>query len=95
MIRYVGYVESIDWEDNTCRVRIPNLDGFGVSAYGTDLLRNLLPNRPPTESLEKADIPYHLQGLRVNDVVYVLDSEDPNDNFAIVGFYGGVYQEEG
>ena len=31
MIRYIGYVESIDWEDNTCRVRIPNIDGLGKS----------------------------------------------------------------
>ena len=93
MIRYVGYVESIDWEENTCKVRIPNLDGLGISAYKTDFMRNLLPNRPPTNALEDADIPFHLQGLRVKDVVYVLDSEDPNDRFTIVGFYGGVYEE--
>lgn len=93
MIRRIGYVESIDWEDNTCRVRVPNLDGLGVAAYGVPFLRTLLPSRPDVESLEKADIPYHLQGLRVHDVVYVLDSEDPNDNLTIVGFYGGVYEE--
>ncbi len=93
MTRYVGYVESIDWKENTCKVRIPNLDGLGISAYQSPFLRNLLPNRPPTESLEDADIPFHLQGLRVGDVVYVLDSGDPNDRFAIVGFYGGVYEE--
>lgn len=93
MIRYIGYVESIDWKDNTCKVRIPNVDGLGVSEYKTPFMRMLLPNRPPTESLEKADIPYHLQGLRVHDVVYVLDSEDPNDNFTVVGFFGGVYEE--
>lgn len=93
MIRYIGYVESIDWEENTCRVRIPNLDGLGVSAYNTPYLRMLLPNRPDVESLAKADIPYHLQGLRVKDVVYVLDSGDETDNLAIVGFYGGEYKE--
>lgn len=93
MIRYIGYVESIDWINNTCKVRIPNLDGFGVSAYNNPGMIDLLPNRPPTNDLEDADIPFHLQGLRVNDVVYVLESEDPNDNFAIVGFYGGVYEE--
>lgn len=93
MIRYIGYVESIDWEDNTCRIRIPNVDGLGMSAYGTPFMRDLLPNRAKTEHLEKADIPYHLQGLRVNDVVYVLDSEDPNDNFTVLGFFGGVYKE--
>lgn len=93
MIRYIGYVEKINWEDNTCYVRVPNVDGLGVAAYKPSFMRNLLPNRPHTESLEKADIPYHLQGLRVNDVVYILDSEDPNDNYTIVGFYGGTYEE--
>ena len=93
MIRYIAYVESIDWKDNTCRVRVPNIDGLGISAYQDPALRLLLPNRAATAALEKADIPYHLQGLRVNDVVYVLDSEDPNDNLSIVGFYGGVYKE--
>lgn len=94
MIRYIGYVESIDWEDNTCRVRIPNIDGLGKSSYNTPYLRALLPNRPEVESLNIADIPYHLQGLRVHDVVYLLDSEDANDNLAVIGFYGGVYEEE-
>lgn len=93
MIRYIGYVEEIDWKGNTCKVRIPNLDGLGISEYKPDFMRLLLPNRPSTESLEDADIPYHMQGLRVHDVVYVLDSEDPNDKFTIVGFYGGVYEE--
>lgn len=93
MIRYIGYVEEIDWEDNTCKVRIPNVDGLSPSEYGIPDLRLLLPNRAKTKDLEKADIPYHLQGLRVGDVVYVLDSEDPNDNFTIVGFFGGVYKE--
>ena len=93
MIRYIAYVESIDWKENTCRVRVPNLDGLGISAYQDPALRLLLPNRPKEKDLELADIPYHLQGLRVKDVVYVLDSEDPNDNLAIVGFYGGVYEE--
>lgn len=94
MIRYIGYVESIDWEDNTCRVRIPNTDGLGKSAYSTPYLRALLPNRPDVESLQKADIPYHLQGLRVHDVVYLLDSGDENDNLSVIGFYGGTYEEE-
>lgn len=93
MIRYIGYVESIDWKNNTCKVRIPNIDGLGISAYKEPFMNMLLPNRPPTESLQDADIPFHLQGLRVNDVVYVLESEDSNDNFAIVGFYGGTYEE--
>lgn len=93
MIRYIGYVEEIDWEDNTCKVRIPNVDGLGIDEYKDDFMRTLLPSRPDVDSLEKADIPYHLQGLRVGDVVYVLDSEDPNDNYAITGFYGGVYKE--
>lgn len=93
MIRYIGYVEEIDWEDNTCKVRIPNLDGLGISAYNNPLLRALLPNRPSTDDLKTADIPFHLQGLRLHDVVYVLDSEDANDKLAIVGFYGGVYEE--
>lgn len=94
MIRYIGYVESIDWEDNTCRVRIPNIDGLGKSSYNTPYLRALLPNRPEIESLNIANIPYHLQGLRVHDVVYLLDSEDANDNLSVIGFYGGVYEEE-
>ena len=94
MIRYIGYVESIDWERNICKVRVPNNDGLGASAYKPQFMSGLLPNRPPVEFLQDADIPYHLQGLRVGDVVYVLESEDSNDNYAIVGFYGGVYKEE-
>ena len=93
MIRYIGYVESIDWEDNTCRVRIPNIDGLGKSSYNTPYLRALLPNRPEVESLNIADIPYHLQGLRVHDVVYLLDSEHANDRLSVIGFYGGVSEE--
>lgn len=93
MIRYVGYVEEIDWESNTCKVRIPNLDGLGKDEYRDSFMSMLLPNRPPIEALQDADIPYHLQGLRVHDVVYVLDCEDPNDNLTIVGFYGGTYEE--
>lgn len=95
MIRRIGYVEQIDWESNTCKLRVPNLDGMAVSEYGTEYLRMLLPNRPSVESLLDADIPYHMQGLRVHDVVYVLDSEEDNDNFAIIGFFGGTYGEEG
>lgn len=94
MIRYIGYVESIDWETNICKVRVPNIDGLGTSAYKPQFMSGLLPNRPPVEFLQDAEIPYHLQGLRVGDVVYVLESEDSNDNYAIVGFYGGVYKEE-
>lgn len=93
MIRYVGYVEEIDWINNTCKVRIPNIDGFGVGDYSNPYIAQLLPNRPAVETLEDANIPYHLQGLRVHDIVYLIDSEDENDNLTIVGFYGGVYKE--
>ena len=94
MIRRIGYVEQIDWEENTCKIRIPNLDGMAKDEYGSEYLRMLLPNRPEVEDLQNADIPYHMQGLRVHDVVYVLDSEEPNDNYVIVGFFGGTYGEE-
>jgi hypothetical protein len=94
MIRRIGYVEQIDWEENTCKIRIPNLDGMAKDEYGSEYLRMLLPNRPEIEDLQDADIPYHMQGLRVHDVVYVLDSEEPNDNYVIVGFFGGIYGEE-
>jgi len=94
MIRRIGYVEEINWKDNTCKVRIPNVDGMAKSEYGSEYLRMLLPNRPEIGDLMDADIPYHLQGLRVHDVVFLLDSEDANDNFTIVGFFGGKYGEE-
>lgn len=91
MIRRIAYVESIDWADNECLVRVPNLDGFDAGEYADADLAVLLQGRCGTAQLEHADIPYHLQGLRVKDVVYVLDSEDDNDHLAIVGFFGGTY----
>lgn len=94
MIRRIAYVEEIDWVDNTCRVRIPNIDGLKESEYTSSMLSMLLPARPSVQELAEADIPYHLQGLRVGDVVYVLDSEDYNNNLTIVAFFGGTYKEE-
>ena len=91
MVRRIAYVESIDWSENECRVRVPNLDGFEESTYSDADIAALLQGRCSADQLEHADIPYHLQGLRVHDVVYVLDSEDSNDHLAIVGFYGGTY----
>lgn len=91
MIRRIAYVESIDWSENECIVRVPNLDGFDESAYADADIAALLQGRSAIAQLEHADIPYHLQGLRVHDVVYVLDSEDSNDHLVVVGFYGGTY----
>lgn len=91
MLRRIGYVEAIDWNENTAKIRIPNIDGFDESEYADPDLILLLQSRPSTTQLDTADIPYHLQGLRVKDVVYVLDSEDDGDHLAIVGFYGGTY----
>lgn len=91
MVRRIAYVESIDWSANECRVRVPNLDGFNENTYSDADIAVLLQGRASTDQLNTADIPYHLQGLRKGDVVYVLDSEDDNDNLAIVGFYGGTY----
>lgn len=93
MIRYVGYVEEINWEENTCKLRIPNRDGLDQLAYidpAMALLRNL---RTANAVLQDANIPYHLQGLRLKDIVYVLDPEDENDNLTILGFFGGVVEE--
>ena len=91
MERRVAYVESITWSTNKCKIRIPNIDGLSVADYSDPDLISLLQGRSKTADLEDADIPYHLQGLRVNDVVYVLESEDANDSPVIVGFYGGTY----
>lgn len=91
MERRIAYVESIDWAENECTVRVPNLDGFNDSAYSDADIAVLLQGRCLDTQLEHADIPYHLQGLRVKDVIYVLDSEDSNDHLVIVGFFGGTY----
>ena len=91
MLRRIAYVESINWSANECKVRVPNLDGFNTDAYSDTDIAVLLQGRASTEQLSTAEIPYHLQGLRKDDVVYVLDSEDDNDNLVIVGFYGGTY----
>ena len=91
MQRRNAYVESIDWSENECTVRVPNLDGFDDAAYSDADIAVLLQGRCGTGQLEHADIPYHLQGLRVKDVVYVIDSEDENDHLAILGFFGGTY----
>ena len=91
MVRRIAYVVSIDWANNECTVRVPNLDGFNTDAYSDTDLASLLQGRCSDAQLEHADIPYHLQGLRLNDVVYVLDSEDENDHLAVVGFFGGTY----
>lgn len=93
MKRYIGYVETIDWEHNTCKVRIPNLDGLDGLAYIDPAIAILRQNRTPVEDLEDASIPYHLQGLRVHDIVYCLESGEENDTYTIVGFYGGVAEE--
>ena len=91
MLRRIAYVESINWSANECKVRVPNLDGFNTDAYSDTDIAVLLQGRASTNQLSTAEIPYHLQGLRKDDVVYVLDSEDDNDNLVIVGFYGGTY----
>lgn len=93
MKRYIGYVESIDWENNQCKVRVPNVDGLDKLSYvdlGIAVLRQV---RTKNADLENASIPYHLQGLRVKDIVFLVDSEDENDDYTIVGFYGGVSEE--
>jgi hypothetical protein len=66
MIRRIGYVEQINWDENTCKVRIPNLDGMAKDEYSSEYLRMLLPNRPEVEDLQDSDIPYHRQGKNVN-----------------------------
>lgn len=88
MKRYIGFVEEIDWSDSTCKLRIPNLDGLAQSAYADPAIALLRQIKTKNADLEVADIPYHLQGLRIHDIVYCLDSEDEGDNFTIVGFFG-------
>ena len=94
MKRYVGYVESIDWSTNTCKVRIPNVDGLAQLAYVDPAIALLRQVRTKNEDLEDADIPYHLQGLRIHDIVYCLDSEDEGDNYVIAGFFGSNIDDE-
>lgn len=97
MKRYIGYVESIDWTENTCKLRIPNLDGLGVLAYVDPAIAMLRQLRTKTEDLIDADIPYHLQGLRIGDIVYCLlekTSGEQVSDCAIVGFFGGTVENE-
>ena len=42
------------------------------------------------KDLREADIPMHLQGIQVGDIVYCLDSGDANENFQLMGFFGGT-----
>jgi hypothetical protein len=94
MQRYVGYVEEIDWDSNTCKVRIPNRDGLETLAYIDPAMALLRQIRTNNEDLQDADIPYHLRGLRIKDVIYLVDSESENDNYTVMGFFGGVVEEE-
>jgi hypothetical protein len=90
MRRYIAIVEEINLVDSTCKVRVPNLDGLEKLASldpGIAILRQM---HTSTNDLQTAAVPYHLQGLRLKDIVFVLDSEDDNDNYTITGFYGGV-----
>lgn len=94
MKRYVGYVEEIDWNTNSCKIRVPNVDGLNESAYIDPALMLLRQIRTATDALEIAEIPYHLQGLRIGDIVYCMDSEEEGDTYAILGFFGGTVNEE-
>lgn len=89
MKRYIGYVEEIDWNESTCKIRIPNVDGLEQLAYVDPAIALLRQIKTRNADLQEASIPYHLQGLRIHDIVYCLDSEDNCDNYTIVGFFGG------
>lgn len=91
MKRYIGYVERIDVLNNTCKVRVPNRDGFDDHFYTESGLLRMQIIKTPTDALDDADLPISLQGIRVGDIVYCLDSEEPNENLTIIGFYGGTY----
>lgn len=90
MKRLIGYVESIDWKENTCRLRIPNIDGLEMMSYIDPAIAILRQRRTRNEDLQIADIPYHMQGLRIKDIVFCVDSEDESDKYTILGFYGGT-----
>ena len=90
MKRYVGYVEEIDWDANMCKVRIPNIDGLQEISRIDPAMAILVQKKTQTADLEEADIPFHMQGLRIGDIVYCLDSEEENDTYTLVGFYGGT-----
>lgn len=90
MKRYVGYVEEIDWDTNLCKVRIPNVDGLQEIARIDPAMAILVQKKTQTADLEEASIPFHMQGLRLGDIVYCLDSEEENDTYTLVGFYGGT-----
>lgn len=90
MKRYIAIVEQIDWSTNTCKIRVPNRDGFGVDSYQPNNLVILRQIRTKTNDLQNADIPRHLQGLRVGDVVLCLDAESQNDNPLILSYHGGT-----
>lgn len=90
MRRYIGYVELLDVKANTCKVRIPNLDGFDAAMYGQLGLDIMQITSTPTQNLRDADIPLHLQGIQVGDIVYCLESGDANENLQLMGFFGGT-----
>lgn len=91
MKRRIGYVESIDYANNTCKVRVPSLDGFDENFYRDNDLMNLRIIRTQDENLQEADIPMTLQGLRKGDIVYCIDSDVQNDNYVILGFFGATH----
>lgn len=89
MRRYVGIIEEIDWSINKAHVRIPNRDGFSEeSTYQLPDLMNQQLKRTPTASLQHGDIPRHLQGLRVGDIVLCIDAEYVNDDLLIISYHG-------
>ena len=81
MKRYVGIVESINWDTNLANVRVPSRDGFSdTSEYQITDLLNRVVIQTQTDDLQEAAIPRHLQGIRVGDVVLCADPECLNSN---------------
>lgn len=90
MRRYIGYVEDLDIKANTCKIRVPNLDGFDADTYAQIGMSIMRITSTAIKDLREADIPMHLQGIQVGDIVYCLDSGDANENFQLMGFFGGT-----
>lgn len=90
MKRYVAIVEQLDWDKNTCKIRVPNRDGFGEADYQINDIVILRQIRTATSNLQNAEIPRHLQGLRKGDVVLCIDAQSQNDNPIIVSYHGGT-----
>ena len=90
MERHIGIVDEIDWTTSKAKIRVPGRDGF-LNADSYQVTDSLLMRqvRTATDNLQLADIPRHMQGIRVGDIVLCLDDGIQNSDMIMLGFFGG------